>query len=123
MALLKIVIWNTRAEMMNMMEADIPRKPLQHLRQFVEGTSLQGRRRVIPFLASLPIHPFKLMLNVEQPDACGTSHRGDDQLNQQVGLDSENPTEPSRERKNSQVRPIHRIPLSAAGPGGRKTFA
>ena len=42
-ATLQIVIRNSRAQMVDVMEADVTGEPLQHLGQFVERTSLQCR--------------------------------------------------------------------------------
>src|SRR2546429_745533 len=47
-ASLEIVIRNSRAQMMDVVVADVAGEPLQHLRQFVEGAAFQGRRSVIP---------------------------------------------------------------------------
>src|SRR5687768_1435036 len=52
-ASLEVVIGNARAEMVNVMEADVAGKPLEYLRQFVEGTALQGGGGVIPFVGAL----------------------------------------------------------------------
>src|ERR1700690_3918868 len=43
MTLLEVVIGDARAEVMDVMEADIAREPLQHLGQFVKRTALQRR--------------------------------------------------------------------------------
>ena len=33
---LKLVIWDSRAQVMDVMETDVPRKPLQHFRKFIK---------------------------------------------------------------------------------------
>src|SRR6267154_1067836 len=86
MASLQIVIRDLRAQMMNVMISDVPREPLQHLRQFVKRTPLQRRRRVIPVPAAFPIHPLELVLHIEQPHARAACHHQYHQLDQQIRL-------------------------------------
>src|SRR5712675_1158035 len=59
---LDVVIGNARAEMVDVMEADVAGKPLEDARQFVKRTALQRRRRVTPVLAAFPVDVFELML-------------------------------------------------------------
>ena len=69
MAFFEVIIGNSRAEMMDVVKADVAREPLQYLRQFVERTALQRRSRVVPFIAAFPVHSLELMLDIEQPEA------------------------------------------------------
>src|SRR5256885_17035778 len=55
-ASLQIVIRNSRAQMMDVVIADVAGEPLQNLWQFVERAAFQGRRRIIPLRVALPIH-------------------------------------------------------------------
>ena len=68
-AALEVVVRNLRAEMMQVVIADVPREPLENAREFVERTPLQCRRRVVPVLSPLPIGVLELVLHVKQPDA------------------------------------------------------
>ena len=64
---LQIVIWNARAQMVDVMEPDIARKPLQNLRQLVKRTALECRCRKTPIVTPAPNkHLLKLMLDVER---------------------------------------------------------
>lgn len=69
MAFLQFVVGDLRAEVMDVMEADVAREPLQHFRQFVERTACHARLEEIPVLVALPIGRVEIMLDVEQPHA------------------------------------------------------
>ena len=90
-AFLEIVIRYPRAQMVNVMKANIAGEPLENLWQFIERTTLQRRGRIVPFAGPLPIDALELMLHVEQPHTRRTGHRGGGQLNQQERLQTENP--------------------------------
>ena len=66
-AFFQVIIRYARAKMVDVMEANVAGKPLQHSRQLVERTPLHGGGCVIPFLIPLPINTLELMLDVEQP--------------------------------------------------------
>ena len=74
----EIVIRNARAQMVDVMVADVTGKPLENLRQLIKGTALQRGGGVIPLLFARPINAFELVLDVEQPEASrtGDRHRG-----------------------------------------------
>ena len=57
------------------------------------------------------------MLHVKQPHPDRASHAHHRQLNQQVGLDAENPAQTGGQSKDCQIRPIHRVTLTRAGLG------
>src|SRR5436190_16288077 len=61
-AALEIVIRNSRAQMVNVVESDVAREPLQDLGQLVKRAALQRRSCEIPILTPLPINSLKLML-------------------------------------------------------------
>ena len=63
----KVVIGDLRAQMVDVMETDVPAEPLQDGRQFIKGTALQAGFEVIPLAVALPIHSLEIMLNIEQP--------------------------------------------------------
>src|SRR5438105_15421133 len=68
-ASLQIVIRNSRAQMVDVVIADVSGEPLQYFRQFVERAAFQGGRSVIPLRVALPINSLELMLHVKQPEA------------------------------------------------------
>src|SRR5436189_4930047 len=74
-ASLQIVIGNARAEMVDMVKADVAGKPLQDLRKFVERTALQRCGGEVPVVAAFPVNSLELMLHVEQPDSCPAGDR------------------------------------------------
>ena len=64
-----MVIWNTRTEVVNMVVADIPRKPVHYSWQLVKGTALHRAISVIPLLVRPPVGIFKLVLHVKKPNS------------------------------------------------------
>src|SRR5215208_3633918 len=111
-ALLQVVVGNPRAQMMDVMEADIAREPLQQAGQLVEGAAAQSRSRVVPVLAALPVRIFELVLHVEQPDARGACYQQDYRLNQQIRRKAEDPAHQEGRAQKYQVHP----PDGAARP-------
>lgn len=69
MTVLEMIIRDARTQVMNMMKANITGKPLQNLRELIEGTALQRRAGVVPFFTPHPVRILKLMLHVEEPHA------------------------------------------------------
>src|SRR6266850_2815305 len=78
-ASLQVVIGNARAQMVNVVKADVTREPLKNFRQLVERTALKRRGGEVPIFAAFPINPFELMLDVEEPYAGGTGGPPGDQ--------------------------------------------
>src|ERR1044072_2491269 len=64
---LQIVIWNARAEVVNVVKANVAGEPLQDFREFVKRTSVQSRACEIQTQAALQINVLELMLHVKQP--------------------------------------------------------
>src|SRR5690242_18555031 len=54
MTAFQMVVRNAGTQMVDVVEADVAREPLEDFRELVEGTALQRRRRVIPIIAALP---------------------------------------------------------------------
>src|SRR2546423_606046 len=71
-ALLQVVIGNARAQMVNVMKANVAREPLEHFRQFVERAAMQRRGRIVPVPAAFPIDILELMLHIKQPYSGGS---------------------------------------------------
>lgn len=57
------------ADVMDVVEANMARQPVQHRRQIVEGAALQRCYMEIPIRAGRPIGVLELVLNVKQPQA------------------------------------------------------
>src|SRR5688500_11417006 len=114
---LQVVVGNARAQVVDVMKADVARQPLQHLRQLVVGAAAQCGRRVVPVVAAFPINAIELMLHVEQPesDAAGDRHR--DRLHEQIGHDTEDPAEQPHSNEEHQVQLQHRAAASLVSLG------
>src|SRR5437867_12681220 len=54
-ASLQVVVRNPRAEVVNVVESDVAREPLQDPGQLVERAALQRGRGVVPGVATLPV--------------------------------------------------------------------
>ena len=64
-ALLQLVVGNPWAEVMDMMETDIPGEPLQDLGKFIERTTVQAGVEELPIWVTFPIGRVKVMLNIK----------------------------------------------------------
>jgi hypothetical protein len=121
-ALLQIIIGNARTQVMNMVKANVAREPLQNFRQFVERTALEGRRGEVPFARAFPVGVFKLVLDIEHPDADGAAHGGNRQLDEQVGFEAKKEAERRHHGENREIHPIDGMALAFVGLGGGKTL-
>ena len=65
---LQVVVGDARAEVVDVVEADVAGAELQHPRQLQVGAAAQRRLGVAPVLAALPVGVLELVLDVEQPD-------------------------------------------------------
>ena len=74
------VIWDTAAEMVDMVRPDIGGEPAQDARQVIVGAAVQRRLVKIPALVTGPEGILELVLNVEQPDANRTCEKRDRRL-------------------------------------------
>jgi hypothetical protein len=106
---LEIVVRNTGAEMMNMVKADIPGKPLQDLGQFVKRTAFERSFCVIPVFAAFPVNAIELMLHIEQPHTSRPGDCRDHQLNQEVGFQSEDQAQACGHREDREIHPVNRV--------------
>ena len=100
MRLLQVVIRNLRAQMVNVMEADVTRDPLQNLREFVIRAAFYGCIDITPLFIMLVVRFFELMLYIEQPNAKHSRHHEDRSLNEQEGLPSDRPAQQCIQRNN-----------------------
>jgi hypothetical protein len=119
-AFFQVVIGNAGAEMVNMMKPNVAGEPLQNLRQLVEGTALQGRRREVPILSAFPINALELMLNIKHPYARATSRHERNELNEQISLEAKNQTQDDGHSEDGQIHRINGMPFPPTGLGRRK---
>src|SRR4051812_15352697 len=68
-ALLKTVVRNAAVQVVDVVQAHVARKPLQHARQDVVGTAPERGAMEVPLLAAVPDRVLVLVLDVEQPAA------------------------------------------------------
>ena len=97
--------------MVNMVEANIAGKPLQHFGQLVIGTALHRGQRVIPFGFVGPIGIFELMLGVEKESAYTGRNDGDWQLNHQKFAPADQVAEHQGNNGNGQIRPMDAVAI------------
>ena len=63
-------------------------EPLEDFRQLEIGTTLEGDSHGVPEFMAGPIHTFKLMLNIKQPQAKGAGDQNNRQLDQEIGRET-----------------------------------
>src|SRR5512138_2350193 len=114
MALFQLVVRDLRAEVVDMVKADITREPLQDFRQFIEGAALHTCREEIPIGMTLPVARGKVMLNIEQPDTGRSSDQQNGKLDQQEGPPADRQHDQADERGQSNVRPDDAAALPSA---------
>src|SRR5687767_8841705 len=90
---LQIVIGDARAEVVQVVIADIPGKPLEDFRQLVKRAALQRGGGVVPVFSAFPVNAVKLMLHVKEPDAYGAGDPHDRELNQEISFPSKDRAE------------------------------
>ena len=71
---------------MNVMQTNVAREPSEDLRQLEIRTTLQRHSQRVPKFMAGPIHTFKLMLNIKQPQAKGAGDQNYRQLDQEICL-------------------------------------
>jgi hypothetical protein len=64
-AFLKMVIGDTRAQVVDMVKADVAGKPLEKPGQLVIRAPLKRRPLVVPLTAAFPVDAFELVLDIE----------------------------------------------------------
>ena len=111
MAALQVVVGNARAQVVDVVEADVAREPLQDFGQLVVGAAPQRRRREIPLIAAFPMHLLELVLHIKHPDAGPARDRDHHELNQKVGLEAKEQSHRQHQAEDCQVHPVDRLPL------------
>jgi hypothetical protein len=66
---LEVVVGDSRAKMVNVMETDVSREPLENFGEFIKRTSFESGTCEIPVVLPFPVDAFELVLNVEKPDS------------------------------------------------------
>ena len=107
MAFLQMIVRDRRAQVMDMMKADVPRKPLQYFRQLVERTSLERSSAVIPISTALPMNIFELVLHVKQPHACRPGNSDYNHVKRKISFLSQREAESHPNHEYCKVRPGH----------------
>ena len=105
MAFLQMIIRDRRAEVMDVMKADVARKPLQYFRQLVEGTSFERSSAVIPVRTAFPMNIFELMLHVKQPHTRRPGNSHDNQVKDQISFPAQREAESHSNQEYREVRP------------------
>lgn len=106
MAAFEVVVGNPGAEMVDVVEPNIAGKPLQDLRQFVEGAALQGGGGVIPVGAAFPINVLELVLDVEHPDTRATRHGHGNQLDDEISFEAKSATQGGGHGDEGKIHPV-----------------
>ena len=82
---LQIVVRDARAEVVDVVEANIAGEPLKDARQFVERAALKRGGCVVPLIGAFPIDALILMLNVEHPHPDRAADHRDGELDLELG--------------------------------------
>src|SRR5262249_55527903 len=96
-------VGDARAEVVDGVQADVAREPLEYFGQLIVGASLQRCFGEIPFGMVAPIGIFKLMLHIKQPDAERSCKDSNWRLDQQVVLESNKQRHHDSKRQNCEV--------------------
>src|SRR6478672_6555594 len=100
--------------MMDVMNADIGGEPAQEGRQGIVGAAVQRNLLQIPRLVVGPDRMFKLMLDVEQPDADQPYHRGNDTADRGIGRHGAEPWLPTLTHQADRQAVLHDEQVSRA---------
>ncbi len=111
-ALREPVIGDRRAQVMDMVKADVAGEPVQNSRQRIHRAALQRDRHVIASIAALPVDPVELVLDVEQPDTGGARDGEGGDQQQKRGGDSEGDEECA---ESGDQREVGEVNASSAG--------
>ncbi len=83
------VVGDLGGQVVDVVEADVPGEPLEHLGELQVGASLHGRLQVLPAGVVLPVDILKLVLHVEEEDADHSRQVLDGQVDEEEGLNPE----------------------------------
>lgn len=122
MALFQMVVGNSRAYVVNVMEPDVARKPLQQSWQAIERRALQCSLHWIPRNMARPVNPLELMLDVKQPNAASAGDNKYGKLDQQIGLPSDKPGSEDKGERNACVGDVQALDLLSPFTLSRKSL-
>ena len=106
-ALLQIVVGNIRANVMNVMQANIAGEPLEYFGQLKVRAALQCHFHRIPRSVTRPVRVLKLMLNIEQPKAEAPGDQNDRQLDLEICPKTDCPRRQSDDEQECHVGAKH----------------
>ena len=112
-AALQVVVWNTRVEVVDVVVADVSRKPLENPWEVVVAAPGHGGGRVVPILTGGPIRVLELVLDVEQPETKERSDGHHGQLNDEPRQESKDHAHADAPAEQRGVHDVHRLPFSA----------
>ena len=121
LALLQMIIGNARSYVVNVVQSDVPGKPLEDFRQLEIGAAFERDPHGIPRLVAYPIDGFELMLDIEQPQSNTPGNQDDGQLNQEICRQTDGPGRTSDDEQDRQVGVKYAHALSLSGPFDRKS--
>ena len=111
-AALQVVVRNAGVQVVNVMVADVARKPLENPWEVVVAASGHGSGRVVPILTGGPIRVLKLMLNIEQPETEKRSEGHHGQLDDKPRKESKDHAHANAPADQGGVHDVHGLPLS-----------
>src|ERR1043165_5094981 len=117
MAFLEVIVRNRRAQVMDVMKADVAGEPLQDFRQFVEGASLERSRAVIPIGAAVPMKVFEWVLDVKEPHARRAGHADGYDVKDKISFPAEGEAECNANEEYPEVGAEDGAFFARAGAG------
>jgi hypothetical protein len=122
MAFLGMIIGDARAYVVEVVETNVARKPLEKPGQLVAGAAPERRALIVPLPAPLPVNPFELVLDIEEPDTGRARDHNRRELKKQVRFPSEYPARGADHQRQRQVRTVNGQALALAFFAGGETF-
>ena len=112
-AALQVVVGNSGVQVVDVVVADVSRKPLEDPREVVVAASGHGGGRVVPILTGGPIRVLELVLDVEQPETKERSDGHHGQLNDEPRKESKDHAHADAPADQRGVHDVHGLSLSA----------
>ena len=116
-AFLEVIVRDRRAQVMDVMKADVAGKPLQYFRQLVEGASLERSRAVIPIRTAFPMNVFELVLDVKEPHARRAGYADGNDLKDKISFPAEREAESNADEEYREVGAEDGALFARAGAG------
>src|SRR5829696_921713 len=112
---LELVVGDLWAEVMDMMETDIPREPLQQLWQLIEGAAVHAGIEELPLRMAFPVSRVEVVLDIKKPDAYAAGNQQDWYLHQQERRPADFQNEPAHDGGDRDIGPDHAAALALPG--------